>query len=159
MCHILILSAFGRRINTRMKRTEAGMRDSNSEPTARDSAIGLLHEGMRQSSIHLNVGQQWIIVTEDKMRLGLIDLISSAKSRQAWQTPAAMMLTEIAILPTANFHAAIGISGDQWQALFGVLLIVTLLWLLTAWVKGRPGPSANSFIDSLKTGQRDPCGN
>ena|ERR1700680_2222085 len=137
-----------------MKRQTVGTRGLTSELTARDSAVELLHEGMKQSVIHVNVGQQWIIVTEDKIRLGLIDLINAAKNRQAWQTPAAMLLTEIAVFATANFHAAIGVSGDQWQALFGVLLIVTFLWLLTAWVKGGPGPSANSFIDSLKADQQ-----
>jgi hypothetical protein len=136
-----------------MRRKGLSMRGSVSKATGRTS-IDLLHEGIKQSVVHVNVGQQMLVVTEDKMRLGLNELVHAARNRQAWQAPAAMFLTEIAVFTTANFHAAIGVSGDQWQALFRALLVVTFLWLVTAVVRGRPGPSVKSFLDSLKNPQQ-----
>jgi antitoxin ParD1/3/4 len=118
--------------------------------------MDLLHEGLKQSTVHVNVGQEMIVITEDKMRLSLDALIGKAKNRQSWHAPAGMLLTEVGVLATAKFHDAAGLSGDQWRTLFYVLIFLTLGWLLTSLAKGKPEFTVDSFIESLKNLQRRP---
>jgi putative addiction module CopG family antidote len=131
-----------------MKWTSVEMRDSNS--TEPGSAMDLLHEGLKQSTVHVNVGQKMIVMTEDKMRLGLDALIGTAKNRQNWHAPAGMLTTAIAAIGSAKFHDATGLSGDQWRTLFYVIMFLTLIWLVTAFAKGKPRFTVDSFVESLK---------
>src|SRR5437762_161242 len=111
-----------------------GQKSAGPSPT-----IDLLHEGIKQSAVHINLGQQMIIVTEDRLRLDLNEFSESTKHRQKWHAPAGMLMTEIAASVTPSFHETIGISGPQWEALFRLLMVVTLFWLLAALIRGRRG--------------------
>jgi hypothetical protein len=122
----------------RMKRKAVGIQGSISKPSARASEIDLLYEGFKQSAVHLNLGQQMIVVTEDKLRIELNDLLMGEESRRAWRVPAGMLLPLFIVFVTANFHTAIGVSGDQWQTIFGTLFVGTFLWLLRVVVGLRP---------------------
>jgi hypothetical protein len=84
-----------------MKGPTVAMRDLVS--TEPGSAMDLLQEGLKQSTVHVNVGQEMIVITEDKMRLSLDALIGKAKSRQSWHAPAGMLLTEVGVLTPATF--------------------------------------------------------
>ena len=126
-----------------------GHKSAGPSPT-----IDLLHEGLKQSAVHINLGQQMIIVTEDRLRLDLNDLSDSTKHRQKWHAPAGMFMTEMAASVTSDFHDTVGISGPQWEALFRLLMVITLFWLLAALIRARRGPSADSLIDRLKTGHK-----
>ena len=84
------------------------------------------------------------------MRLLLDYFLDRERKRREWYTPAGMLVTEIAASVTSSFHSAIGVSGDQWQAVFKVLIVLTLIWLICALAKVHRGPSIDSLIDSLK---------
>jgi hypothetical protein len=122
----------------------------NSEPNA---IIDLLREGLNQSAVHVNLGQQVIIVTEDRLRQDLRELSDSTRHRQDWRAPAGMLITEMAALATSSFHDAIRISAQQWQSVFQMLIVVTVLWLLVALIRGRHAFTADSLIEKLKTSQ------
>jgi len=117
------------------------------------TAIDLLQEGLRQSAVHVNIGQHMIITTEDRLRLDLNELSDSTKRRQQWHAPSGMLITELAALVAANFHDAIGISGQQWENFFLILIFGTMFWLLVALISGRRASSPDSLIEKLKAGQ------
>lgn len=131
----------------------AARRVPGHKSTAPNATIDLLHEGLKQSAVHVNLGQQMMILTEDRLRLDLNEWSSSTKRRRQWQVPAGMLLTEVAAFVTSSFHDTVGISGQQWEALFRTLIVVTVFWLLAALVRGRRASSADSLIERLKTGQ------
>ena len=118
--------------------------------SARTTAINLIDEGIKQSRIHVNVGQQMIVTTEDKLQLYLDRFLQAATRRHGWHAPAGLLMTEVAVSATASFHAAIGVSGQEWEALFHVFIPMTLFWLIAALIRGRRGPSVKSTIDMLK---------
>jgi hypothetical protein len=128
--------------NTVVTRGRRGM------PQSRTVTIDAIEE----SAIHVKV----IVTTEDRILLGLNELLRAARLRQGWHVPAAMLLTELIACAAANFHEALGLSGQEWNTVLHVLLTVTLLWLVAALIRGGRGPSTSSFIDSLKNGQRSP---
>jgi hypothetical protein len=108
---------------------------------------------LKQSAVHVNLEQQIIIVTEDRLRLELNELSDSTKHRQGWHAPAAMLITEVAASVASRFHDTIGISGQHWEALFRTLIAVTAVWLLAALIpRGRASSSPDSSIAKLKTG-------
>lgn len=121
--------------------------------TGPNATIDLLREGLKQSAVHVNLGQQMIILTEDRLRLELNELSDSTRHRQGWRAPAGMLITEVAVFVTSSFHDAIGISGQQWQALFRTLIVGTVIWLLAELIRGRRSSSADSLIEKLKAGQ------
>jgi hypothetical protein len=117
------------------------------------ATIDLLHAGLRQSAVHVNLGQNMIVLTEDRLRLDLSELSASTKHRQEWQAPAGMLTSEVAAFITSRFHETIGISGQQWESLFLALIVLTFFWLLAALIRGRRATSADALIEKLKSGQ------
>ncbi len=134
-------------------KSTVGRRVPEHKSTGPNATIDLLREGLKQSAVHVNLGQEMIILTEDRLRLELNELSDSTKHRQGWHAPAGMLITEVAALVTSSFHDTIGISGQQWQAFFRTLIVLTVIWLLVAFVRGRRSFSADSLIGRLKTGQ------
>ncbi len=94
------------------------------------TTINLLREALKQSAVHINLGQQMIILTEDRLRLDLNELSDSTKHRREWHVPAGMLITEVAAFVTSSFHNTVGVSGQQWEAFFRTIIVVTMFWLL-----------------------------
>jgi hypothetical protein len=136
-------------MSRRIKKAAVGLGNASHLPRV-TGAVDLMYESIRQSTVHVNVSQEMIVLTEDKLRLNLNSFLYREKKRREWYTPAAMLVTEIAATVTSNFHRSIGVSGDQWQAVFQVLIVLTLIWLASALTKVRRGPPVDSLIDSLK---------
>lgn len=138
------------------------MRKPISKPLARGVAASnpdkmavrddIIREGFERSAVYLNVGQDVIVVSEDRMRLQLNDLVASARRGQKWHTPIGMLLTEVVALADSNFHPFISLSPEQWDMLLDVLICLTTLWLLKTLINGwrTASVSIDGFIDSLK---------
>jgi hypothetical protein len=119
-----------------------------------NAAISLLRQGIEQSEVHVNLGQQMIITTEDRLRLCLKEMSESTKHRWEWQVPAGILVTELATCVTSSFHDAIGVSGQQWEGVFRALTFVTALWLLVALLRALRPASADALVNKLKTGRQ-----
>jgi hypothetical protein len=104
---------------------------------------------LKDRRFHFNVRDD-MIVTEDEMRIHLNEFVASARKCQKWHAPTGMLLTELVAFAASSFHSAIGLSGEQWDMLFRVLLGVTLVWLLKVLSSGRRVVSVDGLIDSLK---------
>lgn len=113
-------------------------------------AIDLPLEDTKEPIVHIGV----IVTTEDQMRLRLIELLRCAKKCHGWQTPAGMLLTEVATSATSTFHDALGMSGQQWDGVFHGLILATSLWLAVGLIKACRTPSISSFINALKNAQK-----
>jgi type II secretory pathway component PulJ len=130
----------------------ARMREGReTKPSGPATALNLLEEGKKQSKVHFNVGQDIIAVTEGKARSVLQDLLNAERKRYAWQTPAGMLLTEVAAWVSSGFREAMGISAEQWQALFALCAAITSCWLVITLMARRKGPSLDLAIEMLKS--------
>ena len=137
----------------RMPKAVVAKRAQGHKSPGPNATIDLRREGFQQSDVHMNLGRQIIVVTEDRLRLELNMFYDSAKHRQGWHVPAGMLLTEVAAFVASSFHDTIGVSGQQWEALFRALMLVTVVWLLAALIRGGRSCSTDSLIENLKTGQ------
>jgi hypothetical protein len=85
----------------------------------------------------VNLGQQMIITTEDRLRLCLEELSESTRHHQEWHAPAGILITEVAACVASSFHDAIGISAQHWEAVFRTLIVITVVFVKENVASGR----------------------
>lgn len=106
-----------------------------------------------KSTLYQNVDQNVILVSEDRLKLNLINHKKHYRSKSAWQTPFGLSLSTLATLITAKFESGLGIAAATWNALFWITFFGFTFWmvwelisLFKNWNKG----SDEEFIENLK---------
>lgn len=100
--------------------------------------------------IHINVDQEIIQITEDKLRLILKDHLSSISQSGGWVSPCSVLLSIIATFCTAKFDTFLGLGPEFWRSLFSLVGISSLIWLFVAWRKGQEVLTLDEFIKKVK---------
>jgi len=103
----------------------------------------------KTSRIHLNLGQEFVLTTDDKIRLCLNKHLSRVEKRNAWITPLGVLLTIIIVFPTTTFQPFV-CSAETWEAVFIVSGVICLGWLVRAIWQSRVATSIDSVIDEIK---------
>lgn len=67
----------------------------------KESVVKLLQNNV--SDIHVNVSQEYIIITEDKTRIILIQHLNRLEKKHAWHTPVGIFIPIVATFITATF--------------------------------------------------------
>ena len=116
-----------------------------------------LKDVIQIQSVHANVSQNLIITTEDKVRLCLNDTLKTLGLRQAWQTPAGIVLTLAVTLVTASFQDKFGLSQDMWHAVFFTSAIGCIIWLAATLFRLPKSRSVDDVIVQLKAGTAFPA--
>jgi hypothetical protein len=85
-----------------------------SGPSTKDSVRDeIIREGIEKSTLYLNLSQDMIVISEDRLRLQLNDLVTSAGRGRKWQTPAAMLVTEVAAFAGPNFRSTMSYPSNS----------------------------------------------
>jgi hypothetical protein len=100
--------------------------------------------------VHNNVGQEIIEITEDRLRLILNAHLEVMISRSAWQAPLTMFLTILIVICTAEFKVAWGLSKDTWNAIFVILLFLSILWLGCTLIKMKKSQYVEDILKVAK---------
>ena len=112
----------------------------------------------RQNIVHMNLGQETIVITEDKVWRTLTTHHQKMEARNAWIAPGGMLLTIIVTLLTTDFHSLFGLSKDVWQALFIMGAILSAIWLLHCVAKGFHAPTVDDVVQEMKAISLTPPG-
>lgn len=100
---------------------------------------GLTSEGqaiIKNATLHENLNQNVIIITEDKAELILMKRSQAIEHRKMWHTPLGIFITlTLIILTTDKFKNAFSIPASVWQAIVYVAACLSLFWLLYAIYK------------------------
>src|SRR6266550_8301890 len=96
--------------------------------------IDLTGELSRRSTIHMNVGQEMVITTVDKLRLCLIENRDSLADKREWVTPLGLFVTLSATLAATDFHDFL-LKAAVWNAIYIIGAAGCLLWLVRAIAK------------------------
>ena len=83
------------------------------------------------SELHMNVSQDFIITTEDKLRLLLVQHVDRIGQKRVWVTPFGILMTVGLTLINSSFKNA-GLSAATWQAIFIIGGIMSAAWLVRA---------------------------
>jgi hypothetical protein len=81
----------------------------------------------QKSKVHLNLEQDVIIITEDKLRLSLRDVVDSLDSKRSWIAPISLLATILIVFATTTFQDFI-FDAATWRAVFFLCGIGTFLW-------------------------------
>ena len=106
----------------------------------------------KDSTIHANVRQEYLILTEDKVRLCLRDHVTTLEKKAAWQAPLGVFLALLLALVTTDFKDAIGVTKDAWHAFFLMALILSLVWLARTSYTAIKAPTLDEVVAVLKKG-------
>lgn len=105
---------------------------------------------VQQTKLHLNLDQDAIVITEDRVRLILFGYLANLEAKRRWQTPAGILLALATTFATTTFQDAFGLSAATWQAMFVLLTLGTGVWLVVAAVKAFQAHDVEEVVSSMK---------
>lgn len=106
--------------------------------------------GVHVVDVHVNVDQEIIQITEDKLRLILKDHLETITQSTSWVAPLGVMISIITTFCTAKFDTFIGLGPEFWKSLFTLAGIASLAWLFVAWRNGQNVMTLDAFISKVK---------
>lgn len=137
---------------------------STSKPAPRKGAVIELDQEDLKSDviIHKNLTQDVLLTTEDKLRLALIEHRDVLASKREWISAGSLALSLLTTLTLTQFQNRLGLSADTWRAIYAVVFILALFWLISSLIKmylNRKRGEINYLIKQIKesgqTGQEE----
>lgn len=105
---------------------------------------------IQNTSFHVNLAQDAIIITEDKVRLCLMKHLEGLEQRRQWIAPAGILATLMATFPTTTFNDFVGLKAATWQAVFFLAAVITGGWLVRAVIKSARAPTLDDVVAVMK---------
>ena len=100
-----------------------------NEPHVANILERIPKEIISESTTVINVGQEIITITKDKIEICLMKHLEKLKKRDAWLAPMGIALTMLVTLLSANFKDFI-VSKATWQAIFIIGFFLSVVWLV-----------------------------
>lgn len=107
---------------------------------------------IRDASVHANVEQVYLVLTEDKVRLCLRDHASNLEQRNSWQAPLGVFLSVVFTLVTTDPKDAFFLSAAVWKAIFVITAGLSGFWLMKSAVAAHRVASVHDVVVILKAG-------
>lgn len=82
------------------------------------------------SAIHTNTELTLIQITEDKLRLVLMEHLSKLESKRRWHVPLGVLLALVPVFLTSDFKDVWSIEKTTWKAFFMFTSLGATVWLL-----------------------------
>jgi hypothetical protein len=108
---------------------------------------------------HVNVAQEYIVITEDRAYRCLQSWKESIESRNRWIAPVTLTASLALTFFTSTFKDTWGISQYTWQSFFAIVLAFSAAWslfeiivLLRKAVTGQATGSVDELISQMKKG-------
>jgi nitrogen regulatory protein PII-like uncharacterized protein len=121
------------------------------EENAKLINLGFLNQ---VDKVHLNVGQNLIVITEDKLRLCLSESLKKIERKYSWVAPTGVFLTILLSLITADFKN-LGLSADTWKAVFIIAAILSLAWLVYSIIQSTKAETIDNVVEKIKKEPRE----
>ena len=125
------------------------MNSATPHPANQIVTDALASEFAQQTKVHLNLGQETIIITEDKVRLCLMTHLKHMEARNAWVAPAGILVTIVASFLSSTFRDFM-LDAPTWRALFIVAAVLSLGWLLVSLGRAWKTASIEDVVEKMK---------
>lgn len=107
------------------------------------------NDGIAIIESYNNTSQKTIKITEDRLRLRLLEHVDKLTTNQAWQVPLGLLLTIVLVFCTAEFKPVV-LSANTWEAIFIIGGIACFIWLVASLTKLSKAPSLDDLIAAIK---------
>lgn len=104
----------------------------------------------RDTKVHINLGQDAIVITEDKVRLVLMTHLRKLETKRRWIAPLGLLVAIVTAFATANFKDAFGLKAATWEAIFILAGVASLIWTVVAIVISIRAPSVDDVVSEMK---------
>lgn len=102
------------------------------------------------SSIHSNTELTLVQITEDKLRLALLDHLGSVENKKRWHVPLGVLLALVPVLLTSEFKDTWTIDKATWKAFFMFLSVAAVVWLLASLKAAFTSTSLEALVERIK---------
>ena len=79
---------------------------------------------------HVNVKSDLIEITDDKLENILLKHLDKLGTRRHWLLPFSLLVTVSLALSTADFKTAFNVKPEVWKAIFILVVVVSVIWLI-----------------------------
>lgn len=107
---------------------------TSADPNTARFQESLGPEFVQNSKFHINLSQDVIVITEDKLRLCLLSHATNLTAKERWLAPVSLFVTFLIVLATAEFKAFI-LPSSTWQAIFIICAVGSAIWAVVAVVR------------------------
>jgi hypothetical protein len=104
----------------------------------------------RDTKVHMNLGQDAIVITEDKVRLVLMNHLDRVEMKRSWFTPLGLLVAIVVAFASATFHDALGLKQATWEAIFVLAGFVSFVWTILTVVVALRSPSIDDVVSEMK---------
>ncbi|HXG53370.1 MAG TPA: hypothetical protein VNN77_18385 [candidate division Zixibacteria bacterium] len=104
----------------------------------------------RDTKVHMNLGQDAIVITEDRVRLVLMTHLRKLEQKRGWIAPLGLLVAIVTAFATATFRDAFGLKATTWEAIFVLSGVASLVWTIIAMVIAVRAPSVDDVVSEMK---------
>jgi hypothetical protein len=126
------------------------MSEEKRPPQEAKINFGNLESLVNVSDVHLNVSQEVIVTTEDKIRLCLSSHLNRMEKKKSWVAPLGILLTIIISLFTSDFTDKLLFKAATWQSVFIISAVISFIWLIIAIKDAFQSERPDDIITQLK---------
>lgn len=120
-----------------------------NEASSKIVSDALASQIVQNTTLHLNLSQDAIVITEDKIRLCLIEHLGRIEAKKDWVAPTGVLLTLLITFATTTFQD-FGLKAATWQSIFIISTVLSIGWLLGAIRKAWNAPSVKDLVATMK---------
>jgi len=100
-------------------------------------------------SVHSNLDQVLIKITEDKIKLVLNAHINNMERKKEWIAPLSLLIAIVTTFSTSTFKDAV-FPASTWQAIFFIVGVISVLWLFKAIWIALKASTINDVVSQIK---------
>lgn len=115
-----------------------------------DTATTVLGDLAQVKEVHLNVAQNVIVITEDRLRIHLSNNEQRMEKRGQWVAPLGILISVVLTIATANFKDYV-LKASTWEALFIIGAIGSFVWLCYAYWQRLEAETIDQVIERIKS--------
>ena len=128
------------------------MNTEKTPPQESNINIGSIKGLVVASEVHLmNLPQEVIVTTEDKVRLCLSQHLKRMEKKKRWVAPFGILAAIILALVTSTFKDW-GLDAATWRAIFIIAGVLSLSWLIYSVKEALGSEKIEDIIGELKKG-------
>jgi hypothetical protein len=105
------------------------------------------------AEVHLNVSQELIITTEDKVRICLSEHLKRMEKKHGWIAPLGIFIAIVVTFVTSTFKD-IGLDAATWRAIFILAGIISFGWLVWSVKEAWRSEKLEDIVGELKKGSQ-----
>ena len=102
------------------------------------------------STIHVNTEQTLVQITEDKLRLVLLEHLGRFEAKNRWHVPLGVLLALIPVLLTSDFNDVGTVDKATWKAFFMFATVAAGAWFLATLRSAFTSATIDQLVERVK---------